>query len=49
MTILGLIILVFFLYSVGEVAIDHGLEILLYLLALISALRLTVTNKEKTF
>jgi Sec-independent protein secretion pathway component TatC len=49
MTILGIIILVFFLYSVGEVAIDHGLEILFFLLALISALMLTVTNKEKHF
>jgi hypothetical protein len=44
MTILGLIILIFFLYTVGEVAIDHGLEILFYLLALIPALMLTDAN-----
>jgi hypothetical protein len=44
MTILGLIILIFFLYTVGEVAIDHGLEILFYFLALIPALMLTETN-----
>jgi hypothetical protein len=41
MTILGFIILIFCLYTVGEVAIDHGLEILFFFLALIPALTLT--------
>jgi hypothetical protein len=38
MTVLGLVILLFFLYTTGEVAIDHGLEILFYLLGLLPAL-----------
>jgi hypothetical protein len=38
MTVLGLVILVFFLYTVGEIAIAHGLEILFYLLGLLPAL-----------
>ncbi len=41
MTILGFIILIFSLYTVGEVAIDHGVEILFFLLALIPTLILT--------
>lgn len=41
MTVLGLIVLMFFLYLVGEVATQHGIEILLFLLALIPALVLT--------
>lgn len=38
MTVLGLAILVLFLYTTGEVAIAHGLEILFYLLGLLPAL-----------
>jgi hypothetical protein len=38
MTVLGMVILLFFLYTTGEVAIDHGLEILFYLLGLLPAL-----------
>ena len=38
MTILGLIVLIFTLYTVGEVAIDHGIEVLFFVLALIPAL-----------
>ena len=38
MTVLGLVILVLFLYTVGEIAIAHGLEILFYLLGLLPAL-----------
>lgn len=41
MTILGLVILIIPLYTVGEVAIEHGLEILFFFLALIPALLLT--------
>lgn len=41
MTILGFCILILFLYTVGEAAIDHGLEILFFLLALLQALMLT--------
>jgi hypothetical protein len=40
MTILGLIVLIFTLYTVGEVTINHGIEILFFLLALIPALML---------
>lgn len=48
MTILGFIILIFSLYTVGEVAIDHGVEILFFLLALIPTLMLTekLTNND---
>jgi hypothetical protein len=38
MTILGFVVLIMFLYAVGEVAIQHGIEILFYLLALMPAL-----------
>lgn len=41
MTILGFCISILSLYTVGEVAIDHGLEILFFLLALLPALMLT--------
>jgi hypothetical protein len=41
MTILGLIVLIFTLYTVGEVTIDHGIEVLFLVLALIPALMLT--------
>jgi hypothetical protein len=41
MTVLGLIVLLSFLYLVGEVAIQHGIEILLFFLALIPATLLT--------
>ncbi len=41
MTILGFVILIFCLYTVGEVAIDHGVEILFFFLALLPALMLT--------
>lgn len=38
MTVLGLLVLIMCLFTTGEAAIDHGLEILFYLLALLSAL-----------
>lgn len=38
MTVLGLVVLVFFVYTTGELAISHGLEILFYLLGLLPAL-----------
>lgn len=38
MTVLGFVVLIMFLYIVGEVTIQHGIEILFYLLALIPAL-----------
>ncbi len=41
MTVLGFVVLIMFLYTVGEVAIHHGIEILFYLLALIPALLFT--------
>lgn len=41
MTSLGFCVLIFCLYAVGEVAINHGLEILFFLLALLPALMLT--------
>ncbi len=40
MTAFSLIVLILFLYLVGEVAIDHGLEILFYFLAFVPALML---------
>ncbi len=45
MTILGFVVLIFSLYTVGEVAIQHGIEILYYLLAFIPALMLTKPGK----
>lgn len=47
MTILGFIILIFSLYAVGEIATNHGLEILFFLLALIPALMLTSIEAQK--
>lgn len=38
MTVLGLVTLIFFLYTTGEMAISHGLEILFFLLGLLPAL-----------
>ena len=40
MTVLGFVVLIFCLYTVGENASKHGIEILFYLLALIPALLL---------
>ena len=45
MTVLGLVVLVFFLYTVGEATIQHGLEILYFLLTLIPALLITKPGK----
>ncbi len=47
MTILGLVVVIACLYTVGEVAIQHGIEILYYLLALMPALLLTKSRKIK--
>jgi hypothetical protein len=41
MTVLGFAVLIASLYTVGELAIQHGIEILFYLLALAPALLLT--------
>jgi hypothetical protein len=41
MTVLGFVVLIFCLYTVGEVAIQHGIEILYYFLALLPALLIT--------
>ena len=41
MTVLGFAVLITSLYTVGEVTIQHGIEILFYLLALVPALLLT--------
>ncbi len=41
MTVLGFVVLIIFLYTVGEVTIQHGIEILFYLLALIPVLLFT--------
>jgi hypothetical protein len=41
MTVLGFVVLIVFLYAVGEITIKHGIEILFYLLALAPALLLT--------
>jgi hypothetical protein len=46
MTALGLVVLIFCLYTVGEAAIQHGIEILYYLLAFIPALLLTNPRKD---
>lgn len=45
MTALGLVVLIFSLYTVGEVAIQHGIEILYYFLAFTPALLLTKPGK----
>lgn len=41
MTVLSLLVLIVFLYSTGEVAINHGLEILFFFLALLPTLLLS--------
>jgi hypothetical protein len=38
MTVLGFVVLIMSLYTVGEITIQHGIEILFYLLALLPAL-----------
>ena len=40
MTVLGFVVLITCLYSVGEIAIQHGFEILFYLLAFLPTLLL---------
>lgn len=47
MTILGFSILIFCLYTVGEAAIDHGLEVLFFLLALLPALMLMQASSSQ--
>lgn len=46
MTVLGFVVLISSLYTVGELAIQHGIEILFYLLALVPALLLTKPQAE---
>ncbi|BEI42142.1 MULTISPECIES: hypothetical protein [unclassified Polynucleobacter] len=41
MTVLGFVVLIFCLYTVGEVTVQHGIEILYYFLALLPALLFT--------
>ena len=41
MTVLGFVVLIFCLYTVGEVTVQHGIEILYYFLAFLPALLLT--------
>ena len=41
MTVLGFAVLITSLYTVGELATEHGVEILFYLLAIVPALLLT--------
>lgn len=49
MTVLGLLVLILFLFATGEVAIDHGLEILFYFLAFLPALLfINVENSPKS-
>lgn len=48
MTVLGFAVLIASLYTVGEVTIQHGVEILFYLLALVPALLLTKQNTGKS-
>ena len=47
MTILGFTVLILCLYAVGEVAIQHGLEILFYLLTLLPTLFLIENSKTR--
>ena len=47
MTILGFGVLIFCLYTVGEAAIDHGLEVLFFILALLPALMLTQASSSQ--
>ena len=46
MTVLGFTVLIAFMYTVGEVAIQHGIEILFYFLALVPALLLTKSRQN---
>jgi hypothetical protein len=46
MTVLGFTVLIACSYTVGELSIQHGAEILFYLLALVSALLLTRTRGQ---
>ncbi len=46
MTVLSFVALIFCLYTVGEVAIQHGIEILYYFLALLPALLFTTPKKS---
>ena len=46
MMVLGMLVLIICLYATGEVAIDHGIEILFYLLTLIAALLLVRPPKK---
>lgn len=46
MTVLGFVVLIFCLYTVGEVAIQHGVEILYYLLAFLPSLLFTKTKNS---
>lgn len=48
MTVLGFSILILCLYTVGEAAIDHGLEVMFFLLALLPALMLTRATSSKS-
>lgn len=47
MLILNLIVIFAFLYAVGEVAIDHGLEILFYFLGFISAVPFLISRNQR--
>lgn len=47
MTVLGFVILIFSLYTVGEVTIQHGIEILYYLLAFLNALLCVEPQENK--
>jgi hypothetical protein len=38
MTVLGFMVLITFMYTVGEITTQHGIEILFYLLTLMPAL-----------
>lgn len=46
MTVLGFVVLIFCLYTVGEVAIQHGIEILYYFLGLLPALLFAKPKKS---
>ncbi len=45
MTVMGFVVLIVCLYTVGEVTIQHGIEILFFLLALLPALLFTKSKK----
>ena len=48
MVILNLIVLITFLYTVGEAAIDHGLELLFYFLALTSSVPFFMSKNKRS-